>query len=56
MSINLKSNAALKFSKIYLLKFKNKAVIDETLNKFHNQRKMRFITQSTIFNYFVFVV
>ena len=44
MLINLKLNAAFKFNKIYSLKFKNKAVIDETLNKLHNQRKMRFIT------------
>ena len=36
MSVNLKSDATFKFNKIYLLKFKNKALIDETLNKFYN--------------------
>ena len=42
MSVNLKLKAAFKFSKIYSLKFKNKAIVDEILNKLHNQRKMRF--------------
>ena len=56
MSVNLKSNAVFKFSKIYLLKFKNKTIINETLNKLYNQRKMRFTIQSTIFSYFIFVV
>ena len=56
MFINFKTNAIAKSTKIYSFDHKNKKIINKTFNKLHKQEKMRYITQSTLFNYLMFVV
>ena len=56
MSINLKSKAMSKANKIYSLRVKNRAVIDATFDKLHEQSKLHWIVQSIEFNYLAFVI
>ena len=54
--INFKLDVISKLNKIYLLKLKNKAVLNDTFDKFYTQKKLHWSTQSTSFNYFAFVI
>ena len=56
MSISLKSDAVTKSTKIYSVGQKNKKIIDVTFDKLHQQRKMTWSKQLTLFSYLVFVV
>ena len=56
MSINLKSEAMFKANKIYSLRIKNRAVIDATFDKLHEQSKLHWIVQSIEFSYSAFVI
>ncbi len=56
MSIILKSNAILKFARIYSVKRKKREIIDFTLDKLHKKSKMRFLTQLIDFSFSVFMI
>ena len=56
MSIIFKSNVVFKSTKIYSFDHKNKKLVDKIFDKLHEQDKMRYITQSTSFNYSIFVI
>lgn len=44
------------FFKIYSVKYKNWRLIDEMFKKFHNQDRMKYIKQSTFYNYSIFLI
>ena len=50
MFITLKSNAKVDVVKIYLLNFADREFVDKEFNKFHDQRRMKFIKQLIFFN------
>ena len=56
MFINFKFEIEVKLIKIYLLKQRDREIIDKTFDKLHVQSKMHFISQFTFFNYLIFVV
>ena len=58
MSISLKSNWTdnHKTNRVYSMKIKNQKFIDETFNKFHEQKKMKWFSRFIFFKYSVFVI
>ena len=58
MSITFKPNWTdkIKFNKIYSLRFKKQIFINEIFDKFHDDEKMKWVTQFTPFGYSVFVI
>jgi hypothetical protein len=58
MSIDLKSNWAdkIKSNKIYLLKSNKRFIINEIFDNLHAKEKMKWFTNSTSFEYLVFVI
>ena len=56
MSIDLKLNVNVKSIKIYSMKLKKREIIDVIFDKMHVDDKMIWSTQSTIFNFSIFVV
>ena len=46
----------LKINRIYSLEIKNRVLIDETFDKFHQQKEMKWIKNFIFFEYFVFVI
>jgi hypothetical protein len=58
MSINLKSDWAnrIKLNRIYSLDLDKCAIMNETFDNLHNKDKIKWFTNSTSFDYFVFVI
>jgi uncharacterized protein involved in tolerance to divalent cations len=58
MLINLKSKWANKITshKVYVLNLDEKIIIDETFDNLHAKEKVKWFTNSTSFEYFVFVI
>jgi hypothetical protein len=58
MSIDLKSDWAdkIKSNKVYFLSFDEKVIIDKTFDNLHAKEKIKWFTNSTSFNYFIFVI
>ena len=56
MSIATQSNAKVKAAKIYLLESQNRQLINEVFDKLHAEGRMKYTSQSTSHDYFVFVV
>jgi hypothetical protein len=58
MSIDLKFDWAdkIKFNKIYSLNFDERAIMNETFDNLHDKEKMMWFTNSTSFDYSVFVI
>ena len=56
MSINLKSDAKVAVAKMYSLKSKKKQIVNQKFDKFHSQKRMQYSFESTIHDYFVFVI
>lgn len=56
MLIIFKSNAILKLAHIYFERRKKREIIDSTLDKLHEQSKMRFSTQFIRFSFLIFVI
>jgi hypothetical protein len=58
MSINLKSNWAdkIKSNRIYSLRSNERVIIDEIFDNLHFKEKMKWFTNSTSFDYLVFVI
>ena len=56
MSIDIKFDAKMKTTKIYSLNSTDRKFVDETFDKLHAQKRMKYIIQSTPHDYFIFVV
>ena len=56
MFINFKIDVEVKSIKIYSLNYKNKKIVDNIFDKLHEQNKIKYITQSTSFNFSIFVI
>jgi uncharacterized protein (UPF0333 family) len=58
MSISLKSNWAdkIKSNRIYSLRSNERVIVDEIFDNLHFKEKMKWFTNSTSFDYFVFVI
>ena len=56
MFINLKFEIEIKSTKIYLLKQRNRKIINKTFDKLHAQSKIHFTFQFMFFSYSIFVV
>ena len=56
MFINFKLKVKVKLIKIYLLKQRDRKIINKIFDKLHAQNKIHFIFQFTFFNYLIFVV
>jgi hypothetical protein len=58
MSIDLKSNWTdkIKINKIYFLESNEKVIMNEIFDNLHAKNKMKWFTNSTSFDYFVFVI
>ena len=56
MLITLKSNAKIEATKIYLFEFENREFVDKEFDKLHDQERMKFSFQSTLFDWSIFVI
>ena len=56
MSIELQFDAKIVFSKIYSIDQIDKDFIDQKFDKFQRQKKLKYITQFTLFSYSMFVI
>ncbi len=56
ISIILKSKIKIDATKVYLLDSADKEFLDQKFNKLYNQERMQFITQSTEFDWSIFVI
>jgi len=56
MSITLVSETKISSARVYFLSTKDKKLIDEIFDKLHEQHKLTWIEQSTLYNFSVFVV
>ena len=56
MFITLKLNAKVDVAKIYSLNFVDREFVDKKFNKFHDQKRMKFIKQFTSFDWSIFVI
>ena len=56
MLITIKADAEIKIAWVCSVELRDREVIDETFDKIHKQRKMKWFTQLTSFNFSVFVV
>ena len=56
MFIDIQSNVKIKTTKIYLLKLIDRQFVNETFNKFHKQKRMKYFNQLISHNYSIFVI
>ena len=56
ISIEIKSNVKIETTKIYLLSLVDKKLINDTFNKLHAQRRMKYINQFTSHEYSIFAI
>ena len=56
MPIATHPNAKIKAAKIYSLKSQDRQLVDEIFDKLHAQNRMKYTSQPTSHDYFVFVV
>ena len=56
MSIEIKSNVKIKAAKMYSLNFVNRKLVNETFDKLHAQKRMKYVSQFTSHDYSIFVI
>ena len=56
MSIEIKSNVKIKTTKMYSLSFVDRKLIDDTFDKLHAQRRMKYTNQFTSHKYSIFAI
>ena len=56
MSIELKLDAKIETTKIYLFDFANRKLVDKTFDKLHAQNRMKYISQLISHDYSVFAI
>ena len=56
MSIEIKWNVKIKTTKMYSLNFVDKKFVNETFNKLHAQKRMKYINQFISHEYSIFVI
>ena len=56
MSIEIKSNVKIETTKMYSLNLADKKFVDETFDKLHAQKRMKYISQFTLHDYSIFAI
>ena len=56
MSIELKFDVKIETSKMYSFDFANKKFVNEIFDKLHAQKRMKYITQFTSYDYSIFAI
>ena len=56
MSIEIKSNVKIETAKMYSLSFVDRKLINDTFDKLHAQKRMKYISQSTSHEYSIFAI
>ena len=56
ISIEIKSDVKIEVVKIYSLKLANRKIVNEVFDKLHAQKRIKYISQSTSYEYSIFVV
>ena len=56
MFIKIQHNVKIELTKIYLLKSIDRQFVNNVFDKFYKQKQIKYINQSTLYEYSIFVI